>query len=315
MARRTIYIPDEVKEKIREHLSARYPYALEGFQSASEEEDALTGDFGSSLRTNNQKVFVKNNQQELPGEWTWGITYKKLRGRGPDSSEKRVGADGVFELMVRNGIRVETKSMLFQSKIYWQNDPNLFKQAIKLSTWREAAFLLNFTPSAIEAIDLDNTIMSRGKRQDETKSTNIDQFIGNDFLNCRVGDADLYYDAVKRILRWKSSDGSIVSTKFSIPNRLRITITAPSRGDDYYGRQISNEEIHNHRMDATAEDILSLGTSYSKSELKKARTLMAKIYHADTLDLSDLELVDLTNKRMQEINRAFDDLKSKKDYR
>ena len=56
MQRSKLNIPEEVKLKIREHLSKSYINALEGYNSANEEEDTLTGDLGATLRIKNQKV-------------------------------------------------------------------------------------------------------------------------------------------------------------------------------------------------------------------------------------------------------------------
>lgn len=116
MARRNLYIPEEVKIKIREHISEKYKLSLDGYFSANEEEDTLTGDLGATLRIKNQKVFVRNSIAEIPGEWTWGIDYHKFRGRGPGATENKLGADGLFELTLELGRRVEKKHLCFNQK-------------------------------------------------------------------------------------------------------------------------------------------------------------------------------------------------------
>ena len=78
MARKRLNIPEEVKIKIRQHLSESYLNAIDGYDSASEEVDTLTGDLGASLRIKNQKVIVDNNQDKRPGTWTWSINYHKF---------------------------------------------------------------------------------------------------------------------------------------------------------------------------------------------------------------------------------------------
>ena len=50
MARRKLYIPIEVREDISSHIKERYPFVLDGYQSANEDEDSLTGDMGGVLR-------------------------------------------------------------------------------------------------------------------------------------------------------------------------------------------------------------------------------------------------------------------------
>lgn len=315
MARKKIYIPEEVKQAIKQHLSAKYPIALEGFMSGNEEEDTLTGDLGATLRVKDQKVQVRGEGNEFPGEWTWSIDYYKFRGRGPSATESKVGADGLFELALKRGSYVEKKSLLFQAKIEWKNDPNLIKEAIKLSNWREASFVLNFTPTKFEAIDLDTIISSRGKRNDKIVVKPLDEFIGSDFLDCKVGDVDLRYNAISRKLIWRAQSGEVVATRFSIPSRISIQISAPKVPNQRYpdiDKEIRIEEIHNYRMNADEEEMLSLIGSYTDRELKMARSEKAHIYHSDKHFFGDQLLDELMKKRMQEINLAYDILKKKK---
>ncbi len=309
MARSPIYIPEEVKAKIREHLAERYPQALDGFASASEEEDALTGDMGASFRARNRKVMTID-QKENKGEWIWSMTYKKVRGRGPHATENIIGADGIFELTVQNGDYIERKSLLFQAKIDWRNDPNILEQAIKLSNWREAAFMLNFKPDRIEAISLDATVRSRGRMPADIVSKRVDEYIGQDFLNCDVGDQDLYYDLDKRVLRWQTMNGDIVSAPFSIKHHLGIKIASPNV-KAFYGRIIDRDEIFNNRMNASPEQVLSLPSSPTDRDIRKAQALMARTYHTDTLSFNDPLMERLANNRMQDANHAADLLKQK----
>ncbi|MCF0055386.1 hypothetical protein [Dyadobacter sp. CY356] len=314
MARRRLYIPDEVKQDIQKHLTEKYTLALEGFLSASEEEDALTGDLGATLRIKNQKVFVQNSQIEKPGEWTWSINYHKFRGRGPGATENKLGADGILELTLKIGSRVEKKSLMFQSKINWTDDPNLIKETIKLTTWREAAFILNFTSKEFEAIDIDSVIASRGKRNNTLITTPLDKYIGTTFLDCIVGDVDLKYDAVSRKLIWRTTTGQVVATKFSIPHKIAIQITAPNVTYGHnlkYDQEILNDKIHDYRMDASEEEMLSLQENYNTWELRKARAKKALIYHSDSHSFGDALLDELMKRRMQEINAAHDKLKQK----
>lgn len=242
------------------------------------------------------------------------MDYHKFRGRGPGATENRLGADGLFELTLRTSEKIEKKSLLFQSKINWMDDRKLLNEAIKLTNWREAAFVLNFTATEFEAIALDIVISCKGKRNDNMEVTPLDVFIGSEFLNGIVGDVDLKYDAVSRRLIWKAMTGEIVSTKFSIPQRIAIQMQAP--GVNYggfmkYDKSIDNEEIHNYRMNVSDEEILSLGVTYSATELKNARAKKALVYHSDILNLDDILCNKLMKSRMQEVNAAHDSLKVK----
>lgn len=308
MSRRKLFIPKEVKVDIQRHLSEKCSIALEGYLSASEEEDALTGDLGATLRINNQKVKVEDKESKSSGEWNWSINYYKFRGRGPRATENKLGADGIFELTLKVGNTVHKKSLLFQSKINWKNDPNLLNEAIKLSTWREAAFILNFTEKEYKAMDIDSVIASKGKWRDTIITQPLAIFIGTTFLDCKIGDVDLRYDAVARKLIWRNSNDQMVSTKFSIPHRISIKISAPDVNSVF--KEIPVIEIHQHRMATSDEEILSLDEKrYDARELQRARNKKARIYHTDSHNLSISNLDEVLKRRMQEINAAYENLK------
>lgn len=309
MARRNLSIPYEVKNSIKKHLKERCEIALEGYESANEEEDTLTGDLGATLRIKNQKVEVKEAKLSNQGTWNWSITYNKFRGRGPSATENVLGADGIFELTLNIGNVIEKKSIMFQSKKDWEFDPNILVQSIKLSNWREAAFVLNFTSNIYQAFDLDTVIAAKGNKPPAENSNSLETFLGRDFLDCIVGDVNLSYDSKLRKLRWLTMNEEFVVTKFSIPHKIALKITAPNtEGND---KTIQNSEVFNHRMKATPEELLSLEYGYTEAELRKARIKAAKSFHLDTTNVKDDLLVQLHNMRMQEFNNAFDELKVK----
>jgi hypothetical protein len=64
-------------------------------ESGQEDEDTLTGHVGFALRTRQPKRVVVNRDGRRE-TWTWAMGYHKVRGRGPNATERRVGADGIF---------------------------------------------------------------------------------------------------------------------------------------------------------------------------------------------------------------------------
>lgn len=305
--RRRLYIPEEVTRAMADHIRAAVPKAVEGYWSANEDEDVLTGHLGACLRIGNQKVRVVEKQTERPGDWTWSVDYYKFRGRGKDATEHILGADGLFELRLQLGYRTEVKSLLFQAKKDWSNDPDLVTQCIKLSTWREAAFVLNYTPEAFEAFSLDDVLRSRGTRPQDPHARALGDFLAGDFLECLVGDTDLSYDPKARKLIWRAMSGEIVATVFKVKHRIRANVKAPpSSRHDRVDRHIPNSEIHNYRMGAKDEEILSLDSGHSERELKAARNSLALAYHPDQYNEGDDLLRQILKRRMQEINRAFE---------
>lgn len=290
-----------------DHIRAAVPRAVEGYWCSNEDEDVLTGHLGACLRIGSQKVRVLQTQTERPGEWTWSVDYYKFRGRGKDATEHILGADGLFELRLQLGYRTEVKSLLFQAKKDWRSDPGLVAQCIKLSTWREAAFVVNYTPAAFEAFSLDDVLRSRGVKLQDSHARTLEDFLAADFLQCLVGDTDLSYDPKTRKLIWRAASGEIVATVFEVKHRIRANVKAPpSSGRDRLDRHIPNSEIHNYRMEAHDEEILSLDAGHSLRDLKAARKNLSLAYHPDHYCEGDELLRQILNRRMQEINGAYD---------
>jgi DnaJ-domain-containing protein 1 len=101
--------------------------------------------------------------------------------------------------------------------------------------------------------------------------------------------------------------GNSISTRFTIGKRVAFRIKAPSLED---AETIGNKDIHEHRMYASPQEILSLPDGHSQAEARRARAALAKAYHTDSwMNLGDLEL-QLLNRRMQEINHAYDQVRS-----
>jgi hypothetical protein len=310
---RPLLIPDEVKKSITAHLSASMVRAVAGYLSANEDEDTLTGDLGASLRIGSQRVRVEN--VEIGGTWTWSLTYYKFRGRGPKASESFLGADGIFELSVKwNEENEDKKSVLFQAKNSWINsDRDLLEECIKLSTWREAAFVLNYTPDNYEAFSIDEVLRTRGRRSLTRDGTSLSTFLSGDFLDCLIGDMELRYDAKARKLIWRAVSGELVETKFTIPHRFAIKITPPKRYRTQPSRyrEIPNADVHNYRMWANEEDVLSLKIDHSEKDLNRARKQLAQIYHPDNYSDLDSLYQEIMTKRMQRINESHDVLHAK----
>lgn len=311
--RRKLYIPYEVKESIRKHIKIATEKAVDGYFSANEDEDTMTGQLGILLKCKTRKVRVV--QSEISGYWKWSIDYHKFRGHGPGATESHLGADGVFELKLYMGSRTDKKSILFQAKLDWKRNARILEQCIKLSTWREAAFLLNFTQSGFEAFSIDDVLLSRGVKPDVSKASQFADFFSGKFIECIVGDTDMYYDARSRKLIWRTMDGEIVATRFPLKQRVSLNVIAPTYGFDSpqrIDREISNEEIHKYRMNATPEEMLSLGVDYTNRQIREAKKLKALAYHPDKFGMLDDAFLQILNRRMQEFNIMVDLVKKRR---
>jgi len=303
-----LYIPEAVRESIAEHFRVSVAYALDGFWSANEDEDTLTGHLGACLRTKAHTVIAAAEQSELPGKWTWSIDYTKFRGRGPKATEKAIGADGLFEISLTHGTRHDKKSVLFQSKLDWTTDADILKQSLLLSTWREAAFVLNYTDSGFETFSIDDVVRSRGEKP--SNSVPLEETLADYFLECKLGDTRLEYDAKTRLLTWRTSEGLRVATQFSIPDRIRVRIKAPGFSPSgSYDKIVPIDEIHNHRMNASHREVLQNLLSDKVVSEKKKKKELSLAYHPDHFQTLDDLFKDIATRRMQEINNAYEQVR------
>jgi hypothetical protein len=302
--RTLIHLPPEVYQSISRHLKRAVLRALDAHQSGQEDEDTLTGQLGAYLRTTRpRRVTVRHD--EIRGTWTWSLEYRKFRGRGPGATEKLLGADGVFDFVLVQGGRLTRKGSLFQAKTESEDRQRLLAQCIRLSTWKEAAFVIRYGHDTYTALDFDDTFkMALGL--DGVRSIPLDVFMMDWFVACLVGDSELYYDAGDRVLEWKDINGEFIKTSFAVKHRLGLRVDAPLPGAYRYGRSIDPERIHEHRMEATDEELLGLGRHPTISELKRAKRETAKRYHTDRyqqLESGERYILDL---RLKETNAAAD---------
>lgn len=285
----------------------------EVFDSAGEDEDVVTGDFGSLIRRG--PVNVPVDAPEGGGIWTWTITYKKLRGRGASATEKQVGADGLWEFTLDHGANgVQRKGALFQAKMVGAGGDKLFAQAVVMSTWREAAFVIEYTPDTVFAIHIDDVVAARGKAVRDSARVPFDEFLVDQFIACKVGDPDLLYDRRSRRLFWRDADDRIVVADFSVKHKFDVSVKPPWYFDPSLPRpdkELKPNEIHDHRMKAEPHEILRADISATKTELNKARRHIAQLYHPDRAGGFDDQIRAAMNRRMAEVNAAFDEAAGK----
>jgi hypothetical protein len=217
-----IYIPDHVKQVILKHVGDAVSKAVAAYPSGAEDEDVLTGQLGFALK----------KKETMADGWTWSIDYTKFRGRGVGAPEKVLGADGILEMRVHSIEGEQRKAALFQSKKEWKSDSKLLEQALLLSNWREAAFVLDFTSTTIETFDIDDVVRSRGIRSRVTASQSFTKFVAKRFFPCVVGNPDLLYDRERRILIWRAETGERIGVPFSHSNQCErvATFASPHSG-------------------------------------------------------------------------------------
>lgn len=306
------FLPTEVRASIREHLASAVAEASAAYESANEDEDALTGDFCGSLRTGWVRVSVA--QREVPQTWRWRITYHKFRGRGPRPTERTVGADGIIELSLSSDeYPYEAhKSLLFQAKMLGDRDrERLWTQAIRLSTWREASFVLLYAAPGFRAVPLDDVLTTRGAITG-TAGVPVQSYLGERFLECLVGDDELLYDGTRRRLIWRAMGtngglGDTVAADFDVRHRARIEVEASRlRLLPPIDRYLAPNQVHSARMYAEPHEILDVNDDASLREVAAGYRRQAPKVHPDpqALGAANLDLIQILTMRMRETNLA-----------
>ncbi len=186
-----------------------------------ESEDTLTGDFGRSLLTEEERTY----QDSITGEtWLWRVGYHKFRSGGEDATERLLGADGIVQLLVSDGTRHAVKGLLFQAKNWWRHSSTrILSQCRDLEPWRKAAMLFNYKPGGYEAFDVEAVIAGGGAVEHMVFAYPMDYALGELFLACDRGGLGIYYEPIARELVWPSKRGLVKGT-FAVKSQLRIDV-------------------------------------------------------------------------------------------
>jgi len=188
-------IPEDLINLIGDHIKAGVSDAESKFALNEEDEDSITGALGQAISTAHPIVLTT-----AQGKFTYEITSRKLRGRGPDAPEKRLGADAIFQIEVfRQGQRVFRKGLPFQAKNGggFQNS-EVIKQAGDLHRTTGTGIIVRFSKDGYTAINASEIVFSDQANAVATPQiipTKLGSVLGNDFLNCRVGKIGLTYDS------------------------------------------------------------------------------------------------------------------------
>jgi hypothetical protein len=170
-----IPVPTPVKNSIRNHIQSSCSRGEEGWESAKQDEDTITGDFFGNLRNGWTKT----------ADHSWRLVYNKFRGRGPNALEKEIGADGIITIHYtdsRKGVEYY-KSLIFQAK---KEGRSVDKEQLRK--------MRQFFPGG-------NMVIIYGPRgysayeAAPANSLRLCDIITNNFLNCTIGIEGLYYDS------------------------------------------------------------------------------------------------------------------------
>lgn len=218
-------IPDPVFDEIADHIRNRMRHAERGWTAGSAEEDTLTGDLGASLRTNRMRSTASDGTA-----YTWGISYKKFLAKSKRSVEKRLGADGIFQIEYEDCQtgKLVTKGLLFQSKNQWTGrNQKLLGQAQDMERFLPGGgAVFDYGPSGYRACDATVAIQRDGNRGRIANGDmlSLDEYLVSRFMECRSGTRGAYYDAARNVLLIPDQHNGFDERRFFVETRFRIEI-------------------------------------------------------------------------------------------
>lgn len=194
-------IPEQLFEAIQHHFRRQGRRAADGWESAAEEEDTLTGDIGAHLRRG-----WTRRVRAAEARWRWRVTYKKFRGRGTDALENKIGADGIVQVEVRRDGDpvVDAKGVLFQAKKgrLWRRT-HLVEQISKMEALAPAgAVVFQYRADGYFAAPARDVLAAARHDQplEAVRPAPLGDYLADTFLPCGIGLRGMYYDAVRSVL-------------------------------------------------------------------------------------------------------------------
>jgi len=215
-------LPDIVLEFIRDRYLAGVADAEAQYENAMGDEDSLTGALGALISTSRPRLFQVGAGVEIEVH----IDYRKLRGRGNDAPEKRLGPDGIFQIKVSGaGISTFQKGLPFQAKKNWRGkDSRLANQARNMKRTLGGGIVIDYTSRGYSACDISDVMAANGSRKfvaDRGNVHKLGQTLAHDFLECRIGMEGLYYENQGEAFSTKAPDKDIdvIDTNVSVRPR------------------------------------------------------------------------------------------------
>jgi hypothetical protein len=190
-----LLLPAGLKSIIRDRYLAGVSDAVSKFDMHSADEDALTGALGNNLAMPAPMVFGDGSKT-----YEYQVSYRKIRGRGPGAPEKTLGADGIFQIQVSDDQGTRRKGLPFQSKKGWSGlDRQLAQQSTLMVNTASDGLVIDYRSSGYTGFDARDVIHAGGNRKlvGSRSGKPLGQLLANEFLDCKIGVPDLFFDPEK----------------------------------------------------------------------------------------------------------------------
>ncbi len=223
-------LPANVIADLTAALKSGVERGQEGWPAAKDEEDTLTGHLCAMLQGSGG-LWEPN-----AGGWKWTITYKKFRSKATGAPEKLLGADGIFQIEVRDSVNgeVERKGLLFQAKKGWhQRDGFLRDQVSRMEDVApNGSAVFDYREDGFSAVSGHRVLAVDANPRDLGSDDRIwlGEFLVDRFLFCKVGLRGLYWEHTRGILTLPGLPRKPSAVYARIRHFVRIDVRHTRRG-------------------------------------------------------------------------------------
>lgn len=216
-------LPNAVFDEIADQFRSATVDAVEDFEDNKADEDSLTGALASTLRRG-----VRGRARVGRAGYTWKTSLRKLRGRGRGAAEKIYGADAVLEIEVVDwaGEVVGRKLVPLQAKKNWRGtDRTLAKQCQRMDELPGNSLAVDYRGEGYTAVRSEAVVAAGGSRRavPDHEVRSLGDALAGEFLECRVGSRDLYYDPDREVMVFQGPTGVRV-VPFGSSYRVKTTV-------------------------------------------------------------------------------------------
>ncbi len=189
----TTLVPRGLLRRIKAHFDEGVEEAVKKYRFHAEDEDALTGALAQALSTPEHIVSVLGGSR-----YSFAVESYKILGKGPGTPEKRMGADGIFQVSVREGDKqIFEKGLPFQAKRKDRYRPGeVLGQAKDLFRTAETGVILRYGPDGYDAADVRHLLHHDALVPFPTPPgfSALGTVLGDWFLQCHIGRVGLSFD-------------------------------------------------------------------------------------------------------------------------
>jgi hypothetical protein len=190
----TTLVPQGVIKRIKAHFDESIDEAVKRHRFNKAKEDGLTGGLVQAMAMPEHLVSVVKGSQ-----FSFAVEVYTILGNGPGTPEKRTGADGIFQIIVRHdGKEIFSKGLPFQSKRDDQySKKSVESQAQTMFETSGSGIVLRFSDKEYDAEDVRHEMNDDDEQELPTEPGfhPLGTVLGDWFLQCQIGVLGLTFDA------------------------------------------------------------------------------------------------------------------------